>query len=501
MTSFSNTQEEDEDGFLDGPFSEREVTQLLGSKQWVAIRRFGLQQSSKIRPIDNASDAQLNDSFGPSMRLVLQDCDYLAAMAILVARKMKEMGSAVPWVGKTLDLSKAYKQVPISQKDRRLAVVFLDDACGQRKFFLSNSLLFGASASVPSFLRISRSLHFLFNKMLHVASSCYFDDFPLLSTESLAESADWACSRLLDLLGWKHARSGEGHKGLPFSAKFEVLGTVADVSELHHGIFRMANKSSRVEKVTERLRDVHESGALQRHDGQILLGLLRFAAGFFSGMTLKHVCVDLNRFVYAGAKPSADVLRNLCERAIQAISVLPPREIRLEHDPSVVHIWTDGSWENKIAGIGAVVLDGSRGFGAVFQDEVPKEVLEEWSRTVGDGDHLICQIELFVVWAIKLSLGDMLKNRRVIMWIDNESARLGLVKGYSSSPSMDRLLRDVCALEDSCPSLSWYARVPSWSNVADAPSRFAGQTVLHMVGATELSSFGKLPVERFLLQH
>ena len=53
------------------------------------------------------SKAQLNLRL---TKLVLQDCDFLAALAMLVARRAND--------GKHMDLSKAFQQVPVSEKDR-----------------------------------------------------------------------------------------------------------------------------------------------------------------------------------------------------------------------------------------------------------------------------------------------------------------------------------------------------------------------------------------------
>ena len=58
-----------------------------------------------------------------------------------------------------------------------------------------------------------------------------------------------------------------------------------------------------------------------------------------------------------------------------------------------------------------------------------------------------------------------------LWWVDNESARYGLIKGISDSMTMCDLIQ-AFAIEDSrAPSYSWYERVPSFSNIADGPSR------------------------------
>ena len=73
---------------------------------------------------------------------------------------------------------------------------------------MTNSLMFGASSAVYSFKRVSRSLWFLFNKMLSIPCGVFHDDYPMFQPENLAENADLAASELLDLLGWTQAKRG-----------------------------------------------------------------------------------------------------------------------------------------------------------------------------------------------------------------------------------------------------------------------------------------------------
>ena len=46
--------------------------------------------------------------------------------------------------------------------------------------------------------------------------------FQCFPPESQAEDADAAASQLLDLLGWRHAKTGS--KAFPFKQAFQVLG-------------------------------------------------------------------------------------------------------------------------------------------------------------------------------------------------------------------------------------------------------------------------------------
>lgn len=66
------------------------------------------------------------------------------------------------WHGRCVDLSKAYKQVAVGVKSRCFAVLLVHHPeTGKPVYFVSRSLPFGASASVFSFNRISRSTHHL----------------------------------------------------------------------------------------------------------------------------------------------------------------------------------------------------------------------------------------------------------------------------------------------------------------------------------------------------
>ncbi|CAJ1406642.1 unnamed protein product [Effrenium voratum] len=135
---------------------------------------------------------------------------------------------------------------------------------------------------------------------------------------------------------------------------------------------------------------------------------------------------------------------------------------------------SDGAWKNRqtrntSGGIGAVVVDQATDTRRVLSGEVPCELAELWSESVGL--QAICEVELLAVVALREILGESLRDRRVIFWVDNESARFGLIKGISKSLPMQNLLHQFCELELGIPCFQWYERVPSASNCADGPSR------------------------------
>ena len=172
-------------GFMEGPFfTEAEVTDHLGRDDWCVVRRFVLVQGAemKLRPIDDCLEAQLNQAFTVTSYLKLQDIDYIAGLTLRIAERLQSGldGPAMEqWLGKCLDLSKAYKQMAVHPDHRHLAVIFYHDGKGQPKYYVANSLMFGSTAAVYSFNRISRSLWFLLNRMLAIPSGVFYDDFPM----------------------------------------------------------------------------------------------------------------------------------------------------------------------------------------------------------------------------------------------------------------------------------------------------------------------------------
>ena len=99
-----------------------------------------------------------------------------------------------------------------------------------------------------------------------------------------------------------------------------------------------------------------------------------------------------------------------------------------------------------------------------------QEVVESWGG--GVRRQVIGQAEIAPVVVSKLTWGDRLGGRLVIHFIDNDAVRAGLVKGYSPILASCAMVAEANLEDVRLHAASWYARVPSLSNVADWPSRF-----------------------------
>ena len=480
-------------GFLEGPFYEHsEVSAKLGTEAWTVIRRFVLIQGAeqKPRPIDNCLEAQLNAGFSSSIHLRLQDSDYISAMALHVAGEIKEGRAhafAQTWKGKCLDLSKAYKQLAVFSEHRPLAVIAVRQEDGRDALYLSNSLMFGSTAAVYSFNRVSRAIWFLINRLLWIPAGVYYDDFPLMCPAASSENADECVSSFLDALGWLHAKTGT--KGQPFAPGFTVLGMCLDLGQVELGHVTLSNKQGRIERIIDRLQEISTKGEITRHEAQVLQGLLQYASGFFAGRSLRHACHILARIV-AGLHFSSGDLSSFCRHTVGLLRLENPRILSSGMIKDVLHLWTDGSWEAGAAGIGLAAHDCFSGAGWVYEGFVPSDLLEHWKAEVGE--QLICEIELFAILASMLELTSILQSRRIVWWVDNDAARSVLIKGASKSWAMHSLARIFTEIDREFPSMWWVCRVPSFSNPGDAPSRGHGSESVAMVGASKVQAFSQL---------
>ena len=485
------TNEELALGFLEGPFfSEDEVTRYLGRSDWSLVRRFVLVQGAegKLRPIDDCLEAQLNFAYTSVSYLKLQDVDYISGLALKIAAAVSKSPSKSgenAWLGKCLDLSKAYKQMGILPEHRHLAVIFFHDYDGNPRFYVSNSLMFGATAAVYSFNRVSRSLWFLFNRMLLIPCGVFFDDFPMFSPKGLAMDADQSASELLDLLGWKHARTGP--KGRPFESCFNVLGCSLNLERLSLGEVILENKQGRLERIFSQLTSIKTEGGMSLHQAQVLHGLLRYSCGFFAGKHLQQVCMEILQLGRFKHLQSQGRLQEFCIYAAECLSSCKPRVIKSQGDIRPVLIFTDASWETNVGGIGAVVIDTISNRVVIYSGQVVDSLRNAWLEKVGE--HLICQLELYAMVCIRWGLKSLLHDRRAIWWVDNEAARFAIIKGQSGSDVMNHLVHEYFKVDGRFPSYGWVERVPSFSNPADAPSRFEPEAVRSLFGDAEILEF------------
>ena len=73
--------------------------------------------------------------------------------------------------------------------------------------------------------------------------------------------------------------------------------------------------------------------------------------------------------------------------------------------------------------------------------------------------------------------------------MDSEAARYALIKGQSLSRAMNVLVREFYDADSSHSSYGWIERVPSYSNVADDPSRGRPEVACNLLGISSWEPF------------
>ena len=90
--------------------------------------------------------------------------------------------ASVSLCGRTYDLKSAYKQFPVSCKDRDLIRMFVNCPDQERPCAVGlNALPFGAIGSVAAFLRVSASVWLLGVIALRIVWTAFFDDYSVIS--------------------------------------------------------------------------------------------------------------------------------------------------------------------------------------------------------------------------------------------------------------------------------------------------------------------------------
>ena len=395
-TLLQESTAEVEAGYLKGPFyAPEDVSQAVGTSAWSLSPRFALRQGedAKVRVIDDFKTSAVNRAFGSSSYLALQDTDFTVGLLRFMGRVLQggdkvevplsdgtvlegtlcqEMARKPPLLGKTLDLSKAYKQVGIHPSSRHHAVLGFPVDDGQWRFYTSSSLPFGASASVFSFNKIALALlHIMIHKFLVIGTD-FYDDYTVFEFQPGASLLDKVLMRLLTALGWVFAM--EGKKFVPFSPTVVSLGVSLNLQAIWNGVIEVGNKPGRLEKIAGMLRAIISSDHTSKSQLASVHGLVNFAGGYILGYQLKPTARMLSLALSkAHPGPQTD-LRSSCEVALTSIAMARPRVCRADLSPPLL-MYTDGAYEGKEGAWGAIVVDPLHGSRWVFGGMVPRALL------------------------------------------------------------------------------------------------------------------------------
>ena len=477
-----------------GPFSASEISEKHG-EQWIPSRRFGVRQGGKIRPVDDFSQFLINATVTCHEKIDLEGIDNICATARFFLGASKSgvrwqipgdngiatgplsaawpSGSERDLHGRCLDLRQAYKQLVRHPADAWAAILaVVNPVDKQVYFFEAVALPFGAISSVLAFNRAARALRTILSKVFKLVVTNFFDDFCQLEVGLLRQSA-WSTAELvMSLLGWSISVGEEKRK--PFEKVFEILGAVVKLPDKGSDVVEVSNKPSRLTQIQEQVEELRSQlgAAISRSRLESLKGRLLYAAGHTYGRCTQLACQLLHKFGGEGA--NVKVTAELIHVTAEALSVLmesKPRLVRAWSDCPPLLLFTDGAVEEGQNGVthGAILVDPWKQCSFYFGDTIPDEFVTMWRRS--GKKQVIAQAEIFPVLIAKDTWRGHVEDRSILWFLDNESARMSLVRNFS--PILDNffLLQLNARLDAAIPARHWYGRVPSRSNPADDASR------------------------------
>eukprot|EP00435_Cladocopium_sp_Y103_P032478 s3318_g8.t1 len=352
---------------------------------------------------------------------------------------------------RTYDLRKAYRQLGVNEahfKFSWIAAWSPDDECV--KLFRMKGLPFGGTASVASFLRISRALKEL---GIHGGLLMWF---------------------LFKAMGWVLSEDPDKDKG--FSTVFSALGVEFDLSDVGAGVLRVGNTAKRRAELSELVRGFLDADRISVGDAESLRSRLTFAEGQIFGRSAKLALRAIGSPVRSGhdASPlTADIrfgLQWMLERIVNA----PPREVTTADEPPLL-LFVDGACESAtdksrdlITSVGAILID-SNGVGLHFFGlHLPDEITSEWGR---GGRQLVFEAEILPYLLALHCWQDTIADRHVLVFIDNDGARHSWIRGGADSKYALQMIHAGTLMEARSGACPYFCRVPTASNVADGPSR------------------------------
>jgi hypothetical protein len=274
---------------------------------------------------------------------------------------------------------------------------------------------------------------------------------------------------MLELLGWTVAKSET--KRLMFANKFVSLGVQLDFSRTQEKIVIVSNKPGRLDNIKEMVARIFYKKSLGFKEALSLKGKLAFSEGQLFGRVAAPLCRLLSKWasIQVERALSPELIEALAEVCLSLDRAGPKIIMPISFEPPIL-VFTDGACEPEGTTIGAVIfVPGMQpeSFGA----KMSSELVQSWCTKEGQ-TQVIGQAEIYPVLVARHTWGPYLRNRKVIYFIDNDSARLSLIKSYSPVlPSLSIIVK-CSAWDNENGSISWYARVPTASNIADDPSRF-----------------------------
>ena len=451
-----------------------------------------------MRLIDDFSAAGVNQTVGLVEKLRVETVDELSAN-LLVALVRGSSQMLPRSVGRTFDLKSAYKQFGVDEEHQQTLRIAQKHPDGGVRFFAVQSLPFGATASVSSFLRLAASIKFLGTVGLRLVWTNFFDDYTAICTEQSAEEVTFCVEALLRLLGVKFAETGPNAPD--FAEKFKSLGLEVDLGETDRGAFKLGITEKRCAKLLDSIKYLLNADTVDVKELERLHGRLVWFGSYIFGRELNAAVRVISKHARLRAKTllKTPELTKAFQLLVHELTRAEPVRVTLSHSNTFL-VFTDAAYEpmaSSPGSIGGLLVDQFGRSLEFFGLALPQPLLEQFLER---SQHPIYELELLPVLVAIRIWTEHLKGCHVVFYLDNSAAHSALVRADGSTPIAAiaaGIVQEFLKYEKILSLLPWFGRVPSLSNPADDASRLqfdtpwrAGARHLQVVLPTHLSQWG-----------
>ena len=116
LALWEKTEKEVKNGWLRGPIPWAKLPEHA-----TVSRRFPINQSGKIRPIDDYSQSQINSAVTIQEQATVDGPDVICALALYLMQCLASCGKNASLVGRSPGLASAYRQLPVAETSLEFA--------------------------------------------------------------------------------------------------------------------------------------------------------------------------------------------------------------------------------------------------------------------------------------------------------------------------------------------------------------------------------------------
>ena len=477
---FKKTQKEVIAGTM-GPAQTYEYYSRKFKGVFNVVPSFGLEQgvdesgAPKFRRIDDHSAAKNNLVAHRLQKVPMTMVDYVAALIRFAYITLNSKISLA-----TEDMKSAYRQVALLPEHVRFAITAVYNPFSEKvDLHEIYGQPFGAGHAVPNFCRVAEWLSRLIARCFRLAVDHFFDDFFVVEPSTTIQVAAFCLRETFQLLGF----TLDTEKSQPPSEVVAILGVLFNTASLtSQRVLAVEAKPTRLQGLLNTIEAVQKSGYITPTISASIIGKFNFLCSTLFGK-VGRCCTTMLRRIQYGTASSVRISPQLRHSFLIMKHLLltsPSRRVTVANSPPIL-LYTDASdvpGRHPQRVLGATLFDPITANFFYTSAEVSSSLVSSWLQR----QSYMGQLELLATVLAVSTWGPLLQERYVILFVDNDSAASGLVKGYSPQLDSGAIIGQFWLSVAKLKSNLYIDRVESKSNPSDGPSRLEF-SLMHQWGA------------------